>query len=64
MHPELRVTVATVWGLLASGRSSDEILAAYPYLEREDIDQSLAYAVWRLEDREVTLAVRSGEHPD
>ena len=53
----LRVTVATVVGLLASGRSSAEILAAYPYLEREDIGQSLAYAAWRLEGREVTLAV-------
>ncbi len=28
----LRVTVATVVGLLASGRSVDEVLAAYPYL--------------------------------
>ena len=39
----LRVIVATVVGLLASGRSVDEILVAYPYLERADIDQSLAY---------------------
>ena len=53
----IRVTVATVVGLLAAGRSANEILAAYPYLEREDIDQSLAYAAWRLEEREVTLTV-------
>ena len=53
----LRVTVATVVGLLAAGRSADEILGAYPYLEREDIVQSLAYAAWRLEEREVTLTV-------
>ena len=45
----LRVTVSTVVGLLAAGRSTEEILEAYPYLEREDIDQSLAYAAWRLE---------------
>lgn len=51
----MRVTVATVVGLLASGRSHDEILTAYPYLEREDIEQSLAYAAWRLEEREVAL---------
>lgn len=51
----LRVTVGTVVGLLAAGRSADEIMAAYPYLEREDIDQSLAYAAWRLEEREVPL---------
>ena len=51
----LRVTVGTVVGLLAAGRSAEEILSAYPYLEREDIDQSLAYAAWRLEEREVSL---------
>ena len=51
----MRVTVGTVVGLLAAGRSHDEILTAYPYLEREDIEQSLAYAAWRLEEREVAL---------
>ncbi len=40
----LRVTVGTVVGLLTAGRSYEEILKAYPYLEREDIDQALAYA--------------------
>lgn len=40
----LRVTVGTILGLLATGRSREEILKAYPYLEAEDIDQSLAYA--------------------
>ncbi len=43
----MRVTVGTVVGLLAAGRSPAEILEAYPYLEREDIDQSLAYAARR-----------------
>jgi uncharacterized protein (DUF433 family) len=36
----LRVTVGTVLGLLAVGRSRVEILEAYPYLESEDIDES------------------------
>ena len=54
----LRVTAGTVVGLLAAGRSAEEILAAYPYLEREDIDQSLAYAAWRLEEREVPLSLQ------
>jgi uncharacterized protein (DUF433 family) len=53
----LRVTVGTVLGLLAAGRSRDEILTAYPYLEPGDIDEALAYAAWRLEEREVPLAV-------
>lgn len=53
----LRVTVGNVLGLLAAGRSRQEILRAYPYLEAEDIDQALAYAAWRVEEREVPLAV-------
>ena len=52
----VRVTVGLVVGLLAAGRSRSEILEAYPYLEREDIDQCLAYAAWRLEEREVPLS--------
>ncbi len=44
-------------GLLAAGRSREEILRAYPYLQPEDIDQALAYAAWRLEEREVLLPV-------
>lgn len=51
-----RVTVAMVLGLLAAGRSRDEILKAYPYLVAEDIDQCLAYAAWRMEERDAPLA--------
>ena len=54
----MRVTAGTVVGLLAAGRSREEILQAYPYLEEEDIDQCLAYAAWRLEEREVPLHTR------
>ncbi len=43
----MRVTVGTVVGLVASGYTTAEILAAYPYLEAEDIRQ--AYAAWRVE---------------
>ena len=53
----LRVTAGTVVGLMAAGRSATEILQAYPYLEQEDINQSLAYAAWRLEEREVPLSM-------
>jgi uncharacterized protein (DUF433 family) len=44
----MRVTVSTVLGLLASGSSRERILAAYPYLEAEDIDAALGYVAWRL----------------
>ena len=52
----LRVTVATVLGLLASGHTRERILEAYPYLEPADLDEALAYAAWRLEEREEQLA--------
>ena len=53
----LRVTVGTILGLIASGHSRERILQAYPYLEPEDIDAVLAYAAWRLEEREEALVV-------
>jgi uncharacterized protein (DUF433 family) len=53
----LRVTVGTIVGLLAADHSAEDILAAYPYLEREDIQQSLAYAAWRVEERDVPLQI-------
>jgi uncharacterized protein (DUF433 family) len=51
----MRVTVGAVVGLVAAGHSRDEILAAYPYLEAEDIRQALAYAAWRVEEFELPL---------
>jgi len=53
----LRVTVGTVLGLLASGEPRDRILGAYPYLETQDIDEALAYAAWRLQERDEELSV-------
>jgi uncharacterized protein (DUF433 family) len=38
-------------GLIASGNSRERILQAYPQLEAADIDEALAYAAWRLEER-------------
>lgn len=40
----LRISVAHVVRLVAAGWTEVEILEEYPYLEREDIRQSLAYA--------------------
>lgn len=53
----LRVTVGTVVGLMASGRTPEEILEAYPYLERLDIYEALTYAAWRVEEIEVPLVL-------
>ena len=40
----MRITVGTLVGLVSVGRSFEEILDAYPILEREDIEQALGYA--------------------
>ena len=52
----LRVRVKDVLDLMAAGATREEILADYPYLEREDILQALRYAAWRADEREVVLA--------
>lgn len=51
----LRFPVSRLLGLLASGESREEILAAYPYLEEEDIDEALTYAASLAEDESVEL---------
>jgi uncharacterized protein (DUF433 family) len=52
----MRVTVGMVVGQIGAGRSVEDLLADYPYLEREDILQALRYAAWRADEREVVLA--------
>ena len=44
----LRVSVGTVVGLVAAGRTIDEILALYPSLEADDIRAALEYATSRV----------------
>jgi uncharacterized protein (DUF433 family) len=39
----LRVTVGMIVGQVGAGRGIDQILADYPYLEREDILQAQAW---------------------
>ena len=51
----MRVTVGTIVGLLAAGRSREEVLRAYPYLEQEDLAAALAYAAWRSEERDLPI---------
>ena len=52
----MRVTVGMIVGQIGAGVTIDELLADYPYLEREDIMQALRYAAWLAEEREITLA--------
>ena len=48
----LRVTVGAIVGLMGAGDTIEQILADYPYLEREDVLQALRYAASRVSDRE------------
>ncbi|MEX2620450.1 MAG: DUF433 domain-containing protein [Egibacteraceae bacterium] len=52
---DTRVTVSAVLGQLAAGRSFDDVLADYPYLERQDILAALEYAAAAAEEREIPL---------
>jgi uncharacterized protein (DUF433 family) len=52
----MRVTVGMVVEQIGAGHSVDEILADFPYLERDDIMQALRYAAWRADERELALA--------
>lgn len=45
----MRMTVAAVLRLIAEGNTPADILDGYPYLEKEDIDEALAYAAWLAE---------------
>lgn len=53
---DLRVTVSMVLGQLAAGRTSQEVLGDYPYLEHEDILAALEYAAAVVNEREVAAA--------
>lgn len=52
----LRITVGTIVGLMAAGRSREEVLRLYPHLEPADLDEAMAYAAWRVEEQEVAVA--------
>jgi len=50
----MRITVATIVAQIAHGATFDEILKGYPDLQREDIEQAMAYAAWLTQERVYT----------
>lgn len=52
----MRITVALVLNLVASGMSPREIVEAYPDLEPDDVGQALRYAAWLAEEHVLDLA--------
>ena len=53
----MRVTVSMVVSQIGAGQSIDDLLAEFPYLEREDILQALQYAAWLAGDRELAFSI-------
>ncbi len=53
---DTRVTVSAVLGQLATGNSVEEVLADYPYLERDDVLAALEYAAAATQERELSVA--------
>jgi uncharacterized protein (DUF433 family) len=51
----LRIPVATVVSMVAEGLSVDEILIAYPDLQREDVRESLQFAAEAVKERAIPL---------
>lgn len=53
---DLRVTVSMVLGQLAGGRTVEQVLEDYPYLERADVFAALEYAAAAVNEREVPVS--------
>lgn len=52
----VRVTVGMILGELGAGTTIDELLTAYPYIDREDVLEALRFGSWLARYREVDLA--------
>ncbi len=52
----MRVTVGMIVEAIASGRTFEDLLADYPYLEEQDIREALAFAASLAQGRVVRLA--------
>jgi len=50
-----RVTVGMILNLISEGKSVEELLEDFPYLEYEDIMQSIAYAAWTVDAKEAVI---------
>ena len=50
-----RIPVATVVGMVADRMTEDEILAAFPDLKGEDIQEALHYAAEAVRERQLPL---------
>jgi uncharacterized protein (DUF433 family) len=51
----LRILVATVVGMVANRMTNEEILAAFPDLELEDIHEALLFAAQAVRERQLPM---------
>ncbi|MCX6578943.1 MAG: DUF433 domain-containing protein [Candidatus Aminicenantes bacterium] len=54
----MRITVSIILKQIAAGMPLEDILAAYPELEKEDIVQSLQYAAWLASEKTVFIPIK------
>jgi len=47
----MRITISVILKMLASGKSTHDVLKAYPELEPEDVRQAMEYAAWIVSDQ-------------
>jgi uncharacterized protein (DUF433 family) len=47
----MRITVSVILKMLANGKSIEEVLAAYPELETDDVQQAMRFAAWVVSDQ-------------
>ncbi len=47
----MRITISVILKMLASGKSTEEVLKAYPELEPDDVRQAMQYAAWVVSDQ-------------
>jgi uncharacterized protein (DUF433 family) len=52
---DTRVTVTAVLGQLAAGHTVDEVLADYPYIDRDDVLAALEFAAIAVQERELPI---------
>ena len=52
----MRITVSHVLEMLAGGRTPDQVLQDFPYLEKADIEASFEYAAGHAAHREILLS--------
>jgi uncharacterized protein (DUF433 family) len=55
----LRITVSLILNLVSNGMTAKDIVTEYPYLEEEDVRQSLQYAAWLADETVQVLDMTS-----